>query len=108
MSLLDASHAVDFVSIEEAGSRGLLDAVPPSSWYSSARMVARDGTVTAGGKALLALMSELPVAALPSIALGRMRGADSSAALLYGLVSRSHGSACATNTLKPLTGREPR
>ena len=101
-SFLDASHAVEFVSIQEAGRVGLLDSVPLSSWYSSSRLVAKDGTVTAGGGAFLALMSELPSCRLPSMALGHLPHGRTSVEWFYGVLARVHGSSCSPNTLKPL------
>jgi len=107
-SFLDASHAIDFVSIQEAGHLGLLDGVPKSLWYSSSRMVSRDGTVTSGGESLLALMSELPVGRLPSMAVQHLPHSRSATQLVYGVLSRVHGSSCATNTLKPSTEESDR
>jgi len=107
-SFLDAPHAVDFVSIEDAGRTGLLDNVPRSSWYSSSRMVAKDGTVTARGEALLALLSELPGCRFPSTALGNLPHGKTSAEWFYGVLSRVHGSSCAPNTLKPPAGGSAR
>ncbi|HYB07176.1 MAG TPA: DCC1-like thiol-disulfide oxidoreductase family protein [Nitrososphaerales archaeon] len=93
-SFLDASHAVDFVSIGEAVSSGLLDFVPPSSWFSSSRMIQPDGTIASGGDSIVALLSRLPAGKLPSLAINRLPFGPALTSRLYGVASRLHGNSC--------------
>jgi len=93
-SFLDASHAVDFVSIGEAGSSGLLDSVPHSSWFSCSRMIQPDGSIASGGDSIVALLSRLPAGKLPSLAINRLPFGPALTGRLYGVASRLHGTSC--------------
>ena len=93
-SFLDASRAVDFVSIGEAVSLGLLDSVPHSSWFSCSRMIDPEGAIASGGDSIVALLSHLPAGKLPSLAINRLPFGPALTSRLYEVASRLHGTSC--------------
>ena len=94
VSLIDSSHRVDFLPIDRAAETGLLDSIPYDRRHDCSRMVRPDGSITAGGEAMLDLLALLPGGRVPSALISRAPFGLRSAHFIYGVVSRLHGSSC--------------
>jgi len=105
VSFFDASHSVDFVPIDEAACRGLLEPVPRTQWYSSSRMLSPDGTIRSGGDALVALLARMPGGWLPFRAIMALPHGPRSARWLYAVLSRLHGGSCSQSSAPAMISR---
>jgi predicted DCC family thiol-disulfide oxidoreductase YuxK len=60
VSFLDPRGGIDYLSLEEADSQGLLDPLPRRSRYASAHLVLPNGEVLSGARAIPKLLELLP------------------------------------------------
>jgi predicted DCC family thiol-disulfide oxidoreductase YuxK len=100
-AFFDPTRSVDFVSIAQAGSSGLLDLIPSSQWYASSRMIDEDGAMSSGGEAMVALLEHLLEGRASSL-LTRLPFAVPASRRLYGVLSRLHGDSCSIHAGNPL------
>ena len=92
LGFLDTFGRLDFMSLERAEGRGLLDAIPFQRRHSSFHLISPDGTAFSGAEALPKLISLFPSGTLFSILLSKAPGGLKTAAFVYGVASRLHNS----------------
>lgn len=91
VGFLDPRGRLEFVSLDAADARGLLESVDRRLRYSSFHLVS-DGATFSGSEAILPLVRAiLPGGPAVASALGLVPGVQGLLAFLYGSLSRLHG-----------------
>ena len=108
VGFLDPGRRMGYAGLAEAEREGLLDAVPRGRRRSSFHLVGPPGEVLSGADALPALLAQLPGGPLSSAALARCPPAFASAAFVYGVFSRLHGTGRCGKAPRGAGGGRPR
>jgi len=93
-SFLDASHRVDFVTIDEAEEKGYLDSIPPSLRFTSSRFLSPDGSISSGGDAILDMFWVIPSMRYLSASISRIPYGTQAIRRAYGFFSKMHDTSC--------------
>ncbi|MDA4136159.1 MAG: DCC1-like thiol-disulfide oxidoreductase family protein [Thaumarchaeota archaeon] len=90
VSFLEPRGNLEYLSLHEADSEGLLDEIPLRSRHASAHLVRPDGDVLSGAGAIPQLLEFLPGGFIAAKVVGGWEPARRFAGFAYGVASRLH------------------
>ena len=107
VEFIDTGRRLRYVSLVQADREGILASIPTRLRYASFHLIASDGTVWSGHRAIPQLMSFLPGGRLPSQVMRSNPIAAKSAAFIYSVLSRLHGVGSCVTKNSGMTDAEP-
>lgn len=90
VSFLDANRKIEFVPIEEAESKGLLDSIPFNERFRSSHFVTINGKILSGGDGVVELIRYLPGGRVLAYLIRLTPSGIRTARLFYDILSKFH------------------
>jgi predicted DCC family thiol-disulfide oxidoreductase YuxK len=91
VEFIDTVRRLRYVSLVQADREGMLESIPTRPRFASFHLIASDGTVMSGRRAIPQLISFLPGGRLPRQVMRPSPIAAKSAAFIYSVLSRLQG-----------------